>query len=61
MTVREHDAIFNAIALGDGVRAPELIRQHIQNSRDNLLQHLKMKRALFEVDTAGQPVGEVTS
>lgn len=60
VTVREHEAIYSAIAQGDSARAAALIRQHIQNSRDNLLQHLKMKRALFEDDTAGQPVGEVT-
>jgi DNA-binding GntR family transcriptional regulator len=59
VTVREHGAIYSALTQGDGVRAAALIRQHVRSSRDNLLQHLKMRQALFEDDTAGQPVEEV--
>jgi DNA-binding GntR family transcriptional regulator len=60
LTVREHQAIYNAIAKHDATGAVALLRQHIQNSRANLLHYLRVKEALFKLDTPGIPVDEVS-
>jgi DNA-binding GntR family transcriptional regulator len=51
MTVDEHAQIFEAIAAGKPALAVRRMRQHVEHSRTNLLNHLEGKRALFP-DTA---------
>lgn len=47
VTLDEHALIFEAIAASKPALAVRRMREHIAHSRDNLLQHLADKRALF--------------
>lgn len=46
LTVREHQAIYDAITARNPALAVQRVREHIRNSRTNLLEHLQAMRAL---------------
>lgn len=46
LTAREHEGIYEAIRARNAALAVQRMRQHIQNSRTNLLEHLQAMRGL---------------
>jgi DNA-binding GntR family transcriptional regulator len=54
---REHAAIVEAICAGDGARAAELARKHVQGSRNNILRFLKARSAYRDALVHGSGPG----